>query len=415
MFKKIFCLVMSVILCLGLLTGCQLGSRTTTYPVKPRKTKDNGKPLTIYCGSDVVGETLDLIYAYNAQADKAHQVEIYEVEPSDQRGTAVATEILAGKGPDLFLCDSFSLESYYQLRGSGLFQDLNYYLEKDSSIDLSSYNEEMLEEGIYEQQRITIPLYYRAATTYSTTKEKMEEYGVSEDFQIVENDLSSLLDLQEQLEQKNASLFPSYWIPPQITTVVSRYMDYETTESRFQTQEFQKLAEEYKSVERIKKEDDKYLLDGSSVNISEIVSMADTEQGEYVFIPVRESTGGKYSIYPALFAAISQNSPNGERAFEFILWCLSETTQMEQYQTCIPVNTKALNALITQECVGKDDLKAQYYDFINNLSITPAPDYKFVLEIFEPLWNEYVDDKMSVEELTKELDNKARIYLKEQA
>ena len=312
------------------------------------------------------------------------------------------------------MCSSFSLESYYQLRGSGLFQDLNYYLEKDSSIDLSSYNEEMLEEGIYEQQRITIPLYYDA-TVYGTTREKMEEYGVPEDFQIVEDDLSSLLDLQEQLEQKDASLIPSYWIPPQITPVVSRFMDYETTESRFQTQEFQKLAEEYKSVERIKKEDDKYLLDGSSVNISEIVSMADTEQGEYVFIPVRESTGGKYSIYPALFAAISQNSPNGERAFEFIRWCLSETAQMEQYQTCIPVNTKALNALITQECVGKDDLKAQYYDFINNLSITPAPDYKFVLEIFEPLWNEYMDDKMSVEELTKELDNKARIYLKEQA
>ena len=72
MFKKIFCLVMSVILCLGLLTGCQLGSRTTTYPVKPRKTKDNGKPLTIYCGSDVVGETSRLIYTYNNQVDKAH-------------------------------------------------------------------------------------------------------------------------------------------------------------------------------------------------------------------------------------------------------------------------------------------------------------------------------------------------------
>lgn len=412
--KKLFSLVLASVLCLSFLTGCQLGSRTTTYPVKPRKTKDNGKPLTIYCGSDVVGETSRLIYTYNNQVDKAHQVEIYEVESSDQMGTAVATEILAGKGPDLFLCNSFSLQSYYQLRGSGLFQDLNYYLEKDSSIDLSSYNEEMLEEGIYEQQRITVPLYYKAEP-YGTTKEKMEEYGVPEDFQLVEDDLSSLLSLQEQLEQKGASIFPFYSPVPNIACVLPRFMNYETQESKFHTEEFQKLAEEYKSIERIKKEDEKYLLDWNSVNIGEIVSMADTAQGEYVFIPVRESAGGKYSIYPALFAAISQNSPNGERAFEFILWCLSETTQMEQYQTCIPVNTKALNALITQECVGKDDLKAQYYDFINNLSITSGPDYKFVLEIFEPLWNEYMDDKMSVEELTKELDNKARIYLKEQA
>ena len=409
--KRIFSFVLASVLCLSLLTGCQLGSRVTTYPVEPKSTKDNGKPLTIYCGSNVAGATLELIYAYNAQADKAHQVEIYEVESSDQMGTAVATEILAGKGPDLFLCNSFSLQSYYQLRGSGLFQDLNYYLEKDSSIDLSSYNEEMLEEGVYEQQRVTIPLYYDA-TVYGTTKEKMEKYGVPEDFQLTENDLSSLLSLQEQLEQKDASIFSFYGILPNISYVLPRFMNYEMQESKFHTEEFQKLAEEYKAIGGMKREDNQFLLETVQINISQLAYGYDDD---FLWYPLQESKEEGYSARPALFAAISQNSPNGERAFEFIRWCLSETAQMEQYQTCIPVNTKALNALITQECVGKDDLKAQYYDFINNLSITPAPDYKFALEIFEPLWNEYVDDKMSVEELTKELDNKARIYLKEQA
>ena len=57
---------------------------------------------------------------------------------------------------------------------------------------------------------------------------------------------------------------------------------------------------------------------------------------------------------------------------------------------------------------------AQYQELLNNdFDIQTYLDMKFYEEILYPLWKNYRDDKITVEEFSKQLSDKTDIYLQE--
>ena len=57
---------------------------------------------------------------------------------------------------------------------------------------------------------------------------------------------------------------------------------------------------------------------------------------------------------------------------------------------------------------------AQYQELLNSdFDIQTFLDGKFSNEIFMPLWQEYLNDKITVEEFSRQLSDKTDIYLQE--
>ena len=68
---RIFSMILGLLLCVSLLTGCN----TNKDPNTPKHTRDNGRKLTIYCTENDPYQKR-LIDAYNTQVDEKEQIAI---------------------------------------------------------------------------------------------------------------------------------------------------------------------------------------------------------------------------------------------------------------------------------------------------------------------------------------------------
>ena len=418
---RIFSIILGLLLCISLLTGCS----TNKDPNAPKHTRDNGRKLTIYCTEDDPYQKR-LIDNYNAQADEKDQIEIQSYgaasdisdEGSGDAQTQLATEILSGGGPDLFLIDPFNM--IYNLQSTvskGAFQNLDYYFNK-YPMDWGQYNSSIMEYGIYQGKRYLIPYMYEPEI-YISTVETLEKYGIPQDVNIVHDRLSELLPYQKKAEQGGENLFN---LPPAIEYRFNDFIDYEHKTHSYDSEEFKQTAEIYKAFSS-KKSDGKNCIFKNMLgmgrpeyitNLQEIINTEDP----VIILGGKQTNSGNYLSTPESSLAINANSPNGERAFKFIQWVLSETTQADQFKVNFtPVHKQALQTRIQAATpLGSQAQEgiAQYQELLNNdFDIQTYLDMKFYEEILYPLWKNYRDDKITVEEFSKQLSDKTDIYLQE--
>ena len=95
--------------------------------------------------------------------------------------TELVPELLAGGGPDIFIFDNRLLPNFKNYMKQGLFVNLDELIESDNSddkLDLSLYNQAVLEVGQWEGQQYFIPIGFRPAFFY-TTQELCDQYGIT--------------------------------------------------------------------------------------------------------------------------------------------------------------------------------------------------------------------------------------------
>ncbi len=422
---RIFSMILGLLLCISLLAGCSVNKDPNT----PKHTRDNGRKLTIYCREEDPYQKR-LIDNYNAQADEKDQIIIQSYgaasdilsEDAENAQTQLATEILSGGGPDLFLIDPYNmLYNLQNIISNGAFQNLDYYFSK-YPMDWGQYNPSIMEYGMYQEKRYLIPYMYEPEIYYST-EETLEKYGIPQDVNIVHNRLDELLPYQEKLEQENKKLFSS---PPAMAFCANDFIDFENRTHSYDSEKFKQIAEVYKKFTKTQsKQIDsvfRYMIgQGTPEMLTPIATSNEILLSENDRILLygekkEDSRGCIVQLYGSL--AINANSPNGERAFKFIQWVLSETTQADRFKVNFtPVHNQALQTRIQAATPlgsqAQEDI-AQYQELLNSdFDIQTFLDGKFSNEIFMPLWQEYLNDKITVEEFSKQLNNKTDIYLQE--
>ena len=420
---RILSIILGLLLCISLLTGCS----TNKDPNAPKHTRDNGRKLTIYCTEDDPYQKR-LIDNYNAQADEKDQIEIQsygaasDILNSDFENsqTQLTTDILSGGGPDLFLIDPFNF--YFSLQSvlsNGAFQNLDYYFNK-YPMDWGQYNSSIMEYGIYQGKRYLIPYMYETEI-YFSTEETLEKYGIPQDVNIVHDRLGELLPYQEKLEQENKKLFNS---PPTMEFCANDFIDFENRTHSYNSEEFKQIAEVYKSLNKSKGESYIFFYltaQGGPESFGNLVgnnNLLLSEDDRILLYGEKKEDSSGCIVQPYGSLAINANSPNGERAFKFIQWVLSETTQADRFKVNFtPVHKQALQTRIQAATpLGSQAQEgiAQYQELLNNdFDIQTYLDMKFYEEILYPLWKNYRDDKITVEEFSKQLSDKTDIYLQE--
>ena len=100
----------------------------------------------------------------------------------DEYETVIRAEIPAGKGPDLLFTDVSVLPDICKTMETGIFEDLNPYIEADDAFSLDDYIAGVMDAGVLHGGRWIMP-YSHLAMILTTTEGLLEEEGITqEDF-----------------------------------------------------------------------------------------------------------------------------------------------------------------------------------------------------------------------------------------
>ena len=392
------------------LLGCRVSNRVTPQV-------DNGEPLTIYCGSET-SRLQKIIDAYNRSAEKIDQLEIVPYTGDD--GTAIATELMSGKGPDLFLFAPYAFVQLYPIMDEELFQDLNPYFEKNG-ISLDDYNRNIIDEGVYHEKRMYIPCWYSTGF-FLTTEERLEQYGIPTDITINNTDYTNLMPYLDAVSMNHMTLFD---MAPSMEFLATDYVDYNNQTTSFLSDGFRNLVQQQKEILSHpggQGGQDSIFTSGLASGLSGAMyqlGAPSTQDEKYILIPETTKGGGEMAYLVNGSVAISANSPNGDRAFKFIQWLTSEQTQCDTTMipiTCDAIHKKAFDTRIDQLpalSTREKDILQQYRELNAKITGVTNIDGSFYTTIFYPLWTQYLEDSITLDDFISQLNDKSKLYFKE--
>jgi hypothetical protein len=191
--RKPLCIFLVTILCFGIF-GCSPEESVQTSPTpsnsdnqlseenqNSEETEDPNK-LTLYL-SDLTGMSLNTLLTTGVKNGKIPIPDIVDSKifnTVEEMETQLVPELLAGGGPDIFIFDNRILPNFKNYIKQGLFVDLNELINQDTSshkLDLSLYNQTILEIGKWEEKQYFIPLGFRLGY-FLTTQEMCDQYDI---------------------------------------------------------------------------------------------------------------------------------------------------------------------------------------------------------------------------------------------
>ncbi len=157
--KRAICLLLSLLLS-ALCAGCgAVGSGS----------KEDTSQLTYYYTEEYPDLMVETIERYNrwcnSHSTKEMKIELIEFEDFRTMSERLNIEVMSGGGPDLF--SNYMDLPFEKLIENGAFYDLNALIENDSSKDklnLSLYNQTIMDAGVFDGKRYFIPTFYTVDT-----------------------------------------------------------------------------------------------------------------------------------------------------------------------------------------------------------------------------------------------------------
>ncbi|MBQ9679350.1 MAG: carbohydrate ABC transporter substrate-binding protein [Ruminococcus sp.] len=128
------------------------------------ETADSGQ-LTYYYTAEYPDDMTETIKRYNrwctSHSTEDMKINLIEFENYETMSQRLNIEVMAGGGPDLF--SNYQDLPFEKMIQNGAFYDLNELIENDTSedkLDLSLYNQTILDAGVYDGKRYFIPAFF---------------------------------------------------------------------------------------------------------------------------------------------------------------------------------------------------------------------------------------------------------------
>ena len=291
--------------------------------------------------------------------------------------TRISAEIMSGSGPDIILISNSGMNAGKMMR-SGIFADLNEFIEADPEFDLSKYNANVLKAGQVEGKQYIMPLTYTIPLVL-TTQELLDKTG----FDISTADNYNAF-LEECLKYKQANipgapeLSLDYYMRPYLADAV----DYDTGEVKINTPENRETIRlNYEAVASLS-DAEGYGRGGfyaQKIFENKAVFTQATQPAGMYMISYRALKGTATPVMAAVwdaegrlmaeiheYAMINANSPNQENAYAFLKLLMSDENYSMMYKGSISISNDAIRTYLEEEMVGKEekleDLIEQYAD-----------------------------------------------------
>ena len=342
---RMLCLALA---CLAGLTACAPGDVEPAPIEVPPPVEQSNEGLNIwYTDYGMMVKYLDAaVTQYNQlHPDNPVTADKYfadsSSESNDEATQQMLTEVMAGSGPDLIFFDVGNMDIEKMVR-RGVFADLEPYFEADN-FDWSGYNQAVMDAGVWDGQRLVIPLQYNFPMLY-TSQTALDETGFS-----IENcdTFGGLLDeieaMQADPSQKREVFRAKYTFYNFAQYAGIPYVDYDRQKADLSSPELKRGAEIYNNLGGLELGvlDDGIsgaadIRDGKALWICpfppvngfytgpEVINTFD----ELVMMPIRDMDGG-IQAQITWAVAVRNNSPNLQNAYEFIKYLLSEEFHTE--------------------------------------------------------------------------------------
>lgn len=232
------------------------------------------------------------------------------------------TQILAGKGADVYLLDtdpdasdikSELFANPYQTMQSGALASLDKYMEADPYWKDTTYNMNILTAGKHNGKQYIIPLScYYYILSGSDTIEKIEGNTLGEWLEQVQ-----ALDDSELKKSFKQSLYltSGRWFQPAA--------DYETRQVLFNKEEWKSFSESYFSFQQ-ESEPDSVITAEDQYQIQPVRSYFGGEGNTVKVIP---DTEGRKMASIMTYGAVGMSSSHKEKAYEFLMLFLNDNMQ----------------------------------------------------------------------------------------
>ena len=410
--------------------------------------------LTLYCGAEMKELLMPSVQTFRNKFPevKVNLIEFGDVNDPQTEITFKQTlqnDLAAGKGPDVIVWTDSTFQDINKTVRSGIFEDLNSYLQNDSDFREEDFVKNVFDGGLYGDERLFIPLGYDIRFLISTeaameigglqlskTPSLSQWHNAFLHFQ--ENKKDSNVKFTDISAAENEVLFLSYSGVP--------ILDYDTGEILVRSEAFRLLMEMNKVQYNQTNETD--IKPHPGIQITSIrnqkqffssISSINEFFGYYAGIIDRDTPAyypfpnldGEKGVACATYsAAIRKNSQNKDAAYEFMKILLSDSIQSRKtmYSLGCPVRKESLVYMVNNEIIpvgyfqGDDngviwqtvpeeeveqiiaDLLSVEYSK-NNI---PAL-HKFILDAMLP----YFKGDKSYETCLDELENKLGLYIYE--
>ncbi len=369
------------------------------------------------------------------------KVELQEYRDSEF-ADKIRTEIPAGRGPDVLLTSSDVLPDICKTMSTGLFEDLNPYVENDDAFDLSEYNEGVMKGGILHGCRYIMPVTYQFPAVL-TTREILEENGIAPESL---STYQGFIDACATYHEKNPGnkLFQNgqdqYYIQEFYEFTGMRMIDYETNTVTFNEERFRQAMEICRlyyvknpakyigemAVDPLMRSECLFGTMGSSNFMlflySYIFLALEYEQEPLMVLVPDEHDGSTATILE--FAAIPKSSPNKLNAWRFLKILLSDEIQYGiddtkpnqniLFMTGNPVRLESMRKLYQyyvagfEEYMTEERIDAMMKTTMNvtDAVCVPAVIYRYVRDDMLP----YIKGNSTYEQVFEKLMNELELY-----
>ena len=212
--KKICSLLLTLAILLTCFSGCSDGTDSLRKPqpavYTPEGTEVTLRVLTEHIRDD--REMYDLIHDLAEKYSTEHENVNIEIEvvpfgkDEGDRDTFIdqlRVEIMAGKGPDVFLLPTtrFTNEVVFNdlelSMQNGIFREISAYYDADEELHKEELNQTVMDAGTYGEARYILPLRYNFPVL-AVNQENMKNYGLTvEDINTTDKLMKTILESQD--------------------------------------------------------------------------------------------------------------------------------------------------------------------------------------------------------------------------
>lgn len=291
--------------------------------------KNESTKLTI-CTDNSNKRTVDDYVKVWEKINDGQEIEIVSIpenaSAAEPQITQLRTEIMSGSGPDIFIMsssiattDDAALQLFpdpEKAMNSNLFLPLDNYLAKAQNLNLSGWNQKIVESGKTEEGQILLPIAYTYYAYAFRTEDIEGKISVPES-------LTELYNCRESAVMKSVAFFDQLWF----CHTFGKLADYTDEELLFTEEEIQKRIDEAAEWD----------MNNQTANDDEVVSaivggevgkefwkQVDQNSNEEETILVIPNDKGGVTACVNLYAAINRNTEYPEQAFSFLDFIFSD-------------------------------------------------------------------------------------------
>ncbi|SDY97749.1 ABC-type glycerol-3-phosphate transport system, substrate-binding protein [Proteiniborus ethanoligenes] len=360
-------------------------------------------------------------------------------------------ELIAGKGPDiLYLRGGEPIRTYME---KGMLVNLDEMIENDSEFNIEDYNTHIIDNSRYKDKLYTMPIDYYYFYCFVLNQELLDEKGVDVGEDLIWKDIYALSKKLNENSTEQIYVLPKIddymlfnWM---VLSDLDYYIDWDKKEAKFNSEEFIEALKLFKAIkednvmhpnlEWIDIANDMHndedlkniaMYTGQTHAYHYIRSIGSVFNGfNAISVPKGEYTGNRE--YGSEFLAINANSKHKELVWEFIKFMMTEEMQtIDSYifQVHFHINNNASKRQIDELVFEEQEKNKEYLEkqgkyfategdverlnkIIGNLN-KPSMSEPFETIIYEEA-QPFFNGEKTAEELAKQLQNKAEIYLNE--